>query len=132
MANNKTKNVSLRREKLLASWLEFAPGATFAGFTLAQFEEASMEPLQVRKTMEAAKTKLAGLKLKRDKAEETLNEKLVLIANSIRGTPEYGQDCELYRSLGFIPKSERKTGTVARKKALKTAPATAPSDADAA
>jgi hypothetical protein len=128
MVNNKTKNVSLRREKLLASWLEFAPGATFAGFTLAQFEEASMEPLQVRKTMEAAKTKLAGLKLKRDKAEETL----VLIANSIRGTPEYGQDCELYRSLGFIPKSERKTGTVARKKALKTAPATAPSDADAA
>jgi hypothetical protein len=116
----------------MASWLEFAPGATFAGFTLAQFEEASMEPLQVRKTMEAAKTKLAGLKLKRDKAEETLNEKLVLIANSIRGTPEYGQDCELYRSLGFIPKSERKTGTVARKKALKTAPATAPSDADAA
>ena len=128
MANNNSKNVSARREKLLSSWLEFAPDATFAGFTHAQFEEGSMEPFQIRKTMEAAKTKLAGLKLKRDKAEETL----VLIANSIRGTPAYGQDCELYRSLGFIPKSERKTGTVARKKALKTAPATAPSDADAA
>lgn len=128
MANNKTKNVSLRREKLLASWLEFAPGATFAGFTLAQFEEASMEPLQVRKTMEAAKTKLAGLKLKRDKAEETL----VLIANSIRGTPEYGQDCELYRSLGFIPKSERRTGTGARKKAELTAPAAPPPNTDVA
>ena len=116
MANKNNKNVSLRREKFLASWLEFAPDATFAGSTLAEFEEESKESLQIRKTMGAAKTKLAGLKLKRDKADEVLNEKLVLITNAIRGTPEYGQDCELYRSLGFIPKSERKTGTVARTK----------------
>jgi hypothetical protein len=130
MANTNTKNVSLRREKLLASWLEFAPDATFAGFTLAQFEEGSKESLQIRQTMEAAKTKLAGLKLKRDKSEEKLNETLVLIANSIRGTPAYGLDCELYRSLGFVPKSERKTGTAKRKKAVRTA--TPPADADAA
>ena len=130
MANTNTKKVSFRREKLLSSWLEFAPDATFAGFTLAQFEAGSQEPLEIRQTMEAAKTKLAGLKLKRDKAEEKLNETLVLIANSIRGTPAYGQDCELYRSLGFIPKSERKTGTVKKKKVVKTT--TPPPDADAA
>ncbi|MEY3896658.1 MAG: hypothetical protein RLZZ214_2178 [Verrucomicrobiota bacterium] len=116
MANNNSKNVSARREKLLSSWLEFAPDATFAGFTLAQFEEGSMEPFQIRKTMEAAKTKLAGLKLRRDKAEEKLNDTLVLIANSIRGTPAYGPDCELYRSLGFVPKSERKPRTTVAKK----------------
>jgi hypothetical protein len=132
MATNNNKNVSLRREKLLSSWQEFAADATFAGFTLAQFEEGSMEPFEVRKTMEAAKTKLAGLKLKRDKAEEKLNDMLVLIANSIRGTPAYGQDCELYRSLGFIPKSERKTGTVARKKTEVTAAAAPPPSTDVA
>jgi hypothetical protein len=130
MANTNTKKVSFRREKLLSSWLEFAPDAMFAGFTLAQFEAGSQEPLEIRQTMEAAKTKLAGLKLKRDKAEEKLNETLVLISNSIRGTPAYGQDCELYRSLGFIPKSERKTGTVKGKKVVKTA--TPPPAADAA
>ena len=111
MAIYTNKTVSLRREQFLASWLEFAPDATFAGFTLAQFEEESMKPLDIRKTMEAAKTKLAGLMLKRDKADEVLNETLMLIANSIRGTPEYGMDCELYRSLGYVPKSERKTAT---------------------
>lgn len=132
MANSNHKNVSLRREKFLASWLEFAPDATFAGSTLAQFEEGSKEPLQIRKTMRAAKTKLSGLQLKRDKADEALNEKLVLIANSIRGTPEYGQDCELYRSLGFIPKSERKTGTGARKKAKLTPPEGASPSTDVA
>lgn len=109
MAIYTNKTVSLRRDQFLASWLEFAPDATFAGFTLAQFEEESMKPLEVRKTMEAAKTKLAGLMLKRDKADEELNETLMLIANSIRGTREYGMDCELYRSLGFVPKSERKS-----------------------
>ena len=64
-------------KKAMSSWLEFAPDATFAGFTLAEVEEGSMEPFEIRKTMEAAKTKLTGLKLKRDKAEEKLNDMLV-------------------------------------------------------
>lgn len=38
----------------------------------------------------------------------------------------YGEDCEFYRSLGFVPKSERKTGTARRNKAEKPA---APPDA---
>ncbi len=126
MANNKNKNVSFRREKFLAAWLEFAPDATFAGLTLAEFDEGSKESIQIRETMRAAQTKLAGLQLTRAKADDMLNEKLILIANSIRGTPEFGQDCELYRSLGFIPKSERKTGKVARKRPEVTAPADPP------
>ena len=35
----------------------------------------------------------------------------IFIANSIRGTPEYEMDCELYCPLGCVPKSERKSDT---------------------
>jgi hypothetical protein len=63
------------------------------------------------------------LKLKRDKADDVQTKVFVLIAHAIRGSQLYGEDCEFYRSLGFVPKSERKTGTVRKKKAEKPVPA---------
>ena len=128
MSNHIDPVVSRRRALFLSSWQEFASVVTFAGFTLAQFEEESKPPSDVRKEMADLKTKLKGLKLKRDKADEALKKKLVLIAHAIRGNEAYGEDCELYRSLGFVPKSERKTGTIKGKKAGKPP---APADPDA-
>ncbi len=55
-----------------------------------------------------------------------------MIAHAIRGSQLYGEDCEFYRSLGFVPKSEWKTGTVRKKKAEKAATAPAEPDADVA
>ena len=75
---------------------------------------------------------LKGLKLKRDKADDTQTHVFILIAHAIRGSQLYGEDCEFYRSLGFVPKSERRTGMVARKKVVKTAPAVQPAAADVA
>lgn len=132
MAKYTNQVVSQRRAQFLSSWQEFAPAVTFAGFTLAQFEEESMKPLDVRKEMADLKTKLKGLKLKRDKADDALTKLLVLTAHSIRGNELYGEDCQFYRSLGFVPKSERKTGTVRRRKPEKPAAPPAESDADAA
>lgn len=117
MAIYTNTTVSQRREQFLSSWREFAPGVTFAGFTLAQFEEESMKPLDVRKDMADAKTKLTGLKLKRQKADETMNEEMLRIADAIRADRLFGRDCEFYRSLGYVPKSEMKKGMVRKKKA---------------
>jgi hypothetical protein len=110
MAIYTNKTVSLRREQFLASWLEFAPDVTFAGLTLAQFEEKSKTPLDARKSISEVKTKLRGLLLERNKADDMLNQDLILIAHAIRGNELFGEDCALYRSLGFVPKSERKSG----------------------
>ena len=132
MAKYSNAVVSQRRAQFLSSWREFAPDVTFAGFTLAQFEEESTKPLDVRKEMVDAKTKVKGLKLKRDKADEVQTGVFVLIAHAVRGHEQFGEDCALYRSLGFIPKSERKTGTRGRNKASPDATAPAPPDANAA
>jgi hypothetical protein len=132
MAIYTNKTVSLRREQFLSSWLEFAPDVTFAGLTLAQFEDKSKTPLNARKSIREVQTKLRGLLLDRDKADELLNQDLILIAHAIRGNELFGEDCAFYRSLGFIPKSERRTGTGARKKAELTAPAAPPPNTDVA
>lgn len=108
MSKLTTNIVSQRRDQFLASWREYAPGATFAGVSLEQFEAESMKPLEVRGRMMALRTQLGGMKLERDKLDEAHSELLTAVANGIRADPAHGPDSPLYRSLGFIPKSERK------------------------
>jgi hypothetical protein len=124
MAIYTNKTVSLRREQFLSSWLEFAADVTFAGLTLAQFEEKSKTPLDARKSISEVQTKLRGLLLDRQKADKLLNEDMILIAHAIRGNELFGEDCALYRSLGFVPKSERKRGQGRKSGAAGTPPST--------
>ena len=127
MSKLTTNVVSQRRDQFLASWREYAPEATFAGISLDQFETESMKPLEIRSRMTVARTQLGGMKLERDKADETHSEMLTAIANGIRADRAHGPDSPLYRSLGFIPKSERKRP---RRRASSTNPPA--EDADAA
>jgi hypothetical protein len=108
MSKLSNKTVSQRREQFLTSWREFAPEATFAQKSLAQYEAESLKPLEIRGRINTARTQMGGMMLERDKADEAHSEMLTAIANGIRADPAYGPDSPLYRSLGFIPKSERK------------------------
>jgi hypothetical protein len=110
MAEYSTTAVTRKRAQFLSSWAEYAQDKSFAGLTLPEFDTKSMEPLNVRKDLGDARTKAAGLILKRDPADAVLNDDLLLIAHAIRADKDFGEDCPLYRSLGFVPKSERKTG----------------------
>ena len=103
-----TKTITERRSQFLASWREHAPEASFAGLTLEQFETEAAKPFEIRDRMQAARTQLSGLKIERDLADEELGELFVTVANAIRGDRAFGLDSALYRSLGFVPKSERK------------------------
>ncbi|MEP2776432.1 MAG: hypothetical protein ABJQ29_17020 [Luteolibacter sp.] len=120
MARHSTTAMTRKRAQFLSSWAEYAQDKSFAGMTLAEFETKSMEPFDVRKDLGDARTKVSGLILKRDKADEALNEELIQIAHAIRADQDFGEDCPFYRSLGFVPKSERKTG---RRKSDSPAPA---------
>jgi len=122
-----TKHVSQRREEFLASWREYAPEAAFAGYTLEQFETESDKPLEVRTRMTRARSTLAGLKLERAKTDDAYMQMLVAVANGVRADPIHGLDSPLYRSLGFVPRSERKRP---RRRASSTNPPA--EDADAA
>ena len=88
-----------------------------------------MKPLEVRSRMLALRTQLGGIKLERDKADEAHSVLLTAIANGIRASPEHGPDSPLYRSLGFIPRSERRRPSSRKATAAAEEPA---GDADAA
>jgi hypothetical protein len=131
MSKQSNNSVSLRRAQFIASWREYAPAATFSNLTLAQFETETQKPLDVRSRMTAVRTQLTGMKIERDQADEVQGELFVSVANAIRGNPDFGLNSPLYRSLGFVPKAERKRPQRAVKKdaAATKAP---PADADAA
>lgn len=108
MSKYSSTELTRKRAQFLSSWAEYAHDKSFAGMTLAEFEVKSKEPLDVRKELGDARTKVSGLILKREKADDTLIEDLLLIAHAIRADKDIGEDSPLYRSLGFVPKSERK------------------------
>lgn len=108
MSKQSNNSVSQRRTQFIASWRQFAPTATFANLSLDQFEVETQKPLEVRSRMTAVRTQLTGMKIERDQADEVQVELFVSVANSIRGNPDFGLNSPLYRSLGFVPKAERK------------------------
>lgn len=102
------QTVSTRRDQFIDSWRKFAPEMSIAGYTLAQFIAESQAPDEIRQRLSAARTEVAGTIIERQAAEKLLKEKLIMLTDALRGTPGHGYDSPFYRSIGFIPKSERK------------------------
>ena len=125
-----TKAVTDRITTFRAAWREIAPSTSFAQLTLAQFEAATDTALTVRQEIDALERQLVAKKVDRDLADQAANDLMDRVVNSVRGTPGYGADCSLYRAMGYVRKSERRSG-LTRKGARKTA-ATADTDAPAA
>ena len=103
-------NVVDRIGDFRTAWRELAPTAKFAEMTLAEFEVAVTPPEALRAEIKALETKLEGKKTERSIADKAAGGLLELVINSVRGTPGFGPDCELYRACGYVRKSERKSG----------------------
>ena len=65
---------------------------------------------RIRKEIMTAEVRLSGLRLKRDQTERALADRLIGLASSVRGHPDYGSDSPSYRALGFVPDSENRSG----------------------
>ena len=104
------------------AWKELAPQESFAGMTLAGFEAATALPLTLRDQILGLEKQLEGRKTDRTKADTAANTVLDLVVNSVRGTQLHGPDSSLYRALGYVRKSERRTGLT--RKGLPKSPGT--------
>lgn len=107
--------MSIRRNQFIAAWRKFAPEATFAGRTLAQFEVETLEPINVRSLMVEAKVHVAGLMRDRDRADAAMSLKLLMVSNAVQGNEAYGPDSNLYTAMGYVAASVRKSGLVRKK-----------------
>jgi len=114
------QQVNDKISRTVAAWEEHAGDSSFAGMTLAQFKTKVKASLDVR-------TKIASLRLQLEAAIKTRQEDddasweaCAKVVNAVRGDVEFGEDSALYKALGYVPKSERKSG-LARKELKKAA-----------
>ena len=110
------KQVSDKIETTIEALETNAKDETFAEMTLAQFKAKVKPSLDAR-------TKIADLRLQlqaaiktRDESDDVSMVTCALVVNAVRGNVDFGEDSALYKALGYIPKSERRSG-LQRKKA---------------
>ncbi len=126
---NESKKVIEKSQQFITSWTEFAPEATLAGKTLAQFVADSQVPSEVQALIVSAKTKYKGYINDRNEAALVLRDQLVALVNAVRCDPNHGFNSAFYRSLGYVTQTERKSPG---RKATTAEPAVTPPAANAA
>ncbi|MEN9575804.1 MAG: hypothetical protein RL514_3659, partial [Verrucomicrobiota bacterium] len=57
---------------------------------------------------------------RRDDADKVSHEANQKVVNGVKGDPNFGDDCDLYEAMGYVRKSERKSGLSRGKKAAET------------
>ena len=106
-----------KAEDIRLVWKEQAPEAVFADKPLAELEASLAELQQSNEDLKIKdQARSAAVKTRDDKLK-SLAMLLRNVAKGVQSHPEYGEDSPLYRAMGYVPFSERKTGLVRRAKA---------------
>ncbi len=116
-----TINVKLLREKvskMLSAWLEGAAEASFMGIKRDTLAALSTQAETVEEELDDLR---AQVKMKEDELADIntqMSNMTVAVGNGVRGDANFGDDSALYGAMGFVRKSERKSG-LTRKKSVK-------------
>lgn len=114
------KEVASKLETLISAWETLQPTKSFAGMTLEQFKDRVQPSLQTRtqlSTLRDQATQSRTLRFQHDSSSHDLVNRVV---NAIKGDPDEGDDGPLYAALGYVPKSQRRSGLT--RKGLTTSP----------
>lgn len=124
MSKRRYPSTAERIQTFRTAWREIAPDASFGGMTFAEFEAALAPYEENAELLEVLGTKQAAAQMKRDQLDVTTRKVLSLVVNGVRGNPGFGEDSQLYKALGYVPKSERKSGLTRKEgEAVEVSPA---------
>lgn len=112
----KRRQPGRKAEDFRIAWKNQTPESVFSGKTLEDLEESIAALAQASETLNELNSARSAAQKIRDEKEAAINGLLILVAHGVRSVPAYGKDSALYRSMGFIPKSERNSGLTRRSK----------------
>ena len=98
-----------RVAKVRSGWAEIAPNDTIVGVSLAQFDEAVAASIAARAGSVSDKTNRRGVISLRNAADVISLALVQRVVSSIKADEAYGPESPLYRALGYIPASERRS-----------------------
>jgi hypothetical protein len=104
------KDIELKIERILNGWQTLAPGKSFGGMTLAQFQAAAQPTQAARQQIDDLENQLKQAIATREAADDACLAKAQLVVNGVLADPTEGPDSALYEAFGYTRKSERKSG----------------------
>lgn len=104
------KHNEQKTQRILNAWETLAPGKSFGGMTLAQFQAAVQPAQAARQRIDDLEDQLKQAIADRENADEALLAKAQLVVNGVLADPTEGADSALYEAFGYTRKSERKSG----------------------
>lgn len=113
----KVNNLKVREQcnTMNDAWVEGAPAVTFNGIRQENFQTA----IEAAAADDAAIADLeAEIKMKRDVRDDkykALDQDRSKVGQGVAGSPDYGNDSPLYGAMGFVRKSEKKSGLTRKK-----------------
>ena len=110
-------NVKKIREdcnQMSAGW-EQAADVEFNGIKKADFDAERAEATALDNEIEDDEAAIRAKKDRRDDKYRSLGDKRTKVGQGVAGNKDYGDDSPLYGSMGFVRKSERKSGLTRKK-----------------
>ena len=89
---------------------ENAPEVDFGGYKSADFEVKVDAMREIREEIESLEVQIATARARRELIDQDALAAKELIVNGIIGNPAYGPDSPLYAAIGYVRKSDRKSG----------------------
>ena len=108
---------TLEKLNLVANaWETLAADKSFGGMTLAQFKTALKPSHDTREELRVLENQLQAKLIQRENADDESLRLVQLVVNGVIGDHTEGPDSELYEAMGYVRKSQRKSGLTRRKR----------------
>ena len=95
---------------IIDAWATLAEDKSFGGMTLTEFKAVVKASFDARDVIADLDNQLTAALNIRDKHDGTSLTKAQLVVNGVVGDPSFGPDSDLYEAMGYVRKSERKSG----------------------
>lgn len=104
------KETEDKTKLITGAWKQLAAAKSFAGMTLDDFNAKVKPTFDTRTRVTEAEAELTSAQDARDDADKVTNATIQLVVNSVKGDPAFGEDSDLYEAMGYVRKSERRSG----------------------
>lgn len=104
-----------KMDKMATAWETLAPNAKFANMTLADFKAVIAPCKQTRAELEQLEDQAKQKTIERDDNDKSFLTKAELVVNAIIGDVSFGPNSALYEAMGYVRKSDRKSGLTRKK-----------------
>ncbi len=104
------RRLANKLQKLIDAWKTISPEKSFAGMTREQFEAKVKPSLDTRGQLSMLLDQMTESRSRQRQNDRVSNNTMLLVVNAIKGDPDQGEDGALYATLGYVPRSKRRSG----------------------